>query len=68
MATLFNRNHSIGLLLIDLRGFVCGFSHAPTGIKRIGSILRSKNWTATVIDDFLFAHSKNSLHSVPSVC
>ncbi len=64
VAILLNRNRSIGLLLSELGGFICGFNHAPAGTKRISNLLRSKKWTATVIDDFLFARSKKRIEQL----
>ncbi len=64
VAILLNRNRSIGLLMSELGGFICGFNHAPAGTKRISNLLRSKKWTATVIDDFLFARSKKRIEQL----
>ena len=54
--TMF-RNRVMGLLLSELGGYVCGFSHAPAGTKRISNLLRSKKWKSTLIDDFFFDRS-----------
>lgn len=64
VAILLNRNRSIGLLLSELGGFICGFNHAPAGTKRISNLLRSKKWTVTVIEDFLFSRSKKRIEQL----
>lgn len=51
---LMFRNRPMGLLLSELGGYICGFSHAPAGTKRISNLLRSKKWKASLIDAFLF--------------
>lgn len=64
VAILVNRNRSMGLLLSELGGFICGFHHAPAGTKRISNLLRSKKWSSTVLDDFLFARSKKRIEQL----
>lgn len=56
---LLFRNRSMGLLLSELGGYICGFDHAPAGTKRISNLLRSKKWKADLIDDFLFSRSQD---------
>ena len=51
---LMFRNRSMGLLLSELGGYICGFDKAPAGTKRISNLLRSKKWKAKLIDSFLF--------------
>lgn len=51
---LMFRNRSMGLLLSELGGYICGFDRAPAGTKRISNLLRSNKWSATLIDTFLF--------------
>ena len=48
------RNRAMGLLLSELGGYICGFDHAPAGTKRISNLLRSKKWTAALIDAYFF--------------
>jgi len=48
------RNKSMGLLLSELGGYICGFAHAPAGTKRISNLLRSTKWKASLIDNFFF--------------
>jgi hypothetical protein len=54
----------MGLLLSELGGYICGFSHAPAGTKRISNLLRSKKWTSTIIDNFLFSQTRKRLESL----
>ena len=56
LAILINRNPSMGLLLSELGGYICGFAHAPAGTKRISNLLRSKKWLASLIHDHFFDH------------
>lgn len=58
MAILTFRNRSMGLLLSELGGYICGFTHAPAGTKRISNLLRCSGWTSALIDDFLFERAK----------
>jgi hypothetical protein len=43
---------------------ICGFAHAPAGTKRISNLLRSKKWTSTIIDNFLFSQTRKRLESL----
>lgn len=58
------RNRSMGLLLSELGGYVCGFAHAPAGTKRISNLLRSKKWNACIIDQFLFDRTKKRINEL----
>lgn len=51
---LMFRNRSMGLLLTELGGYICGFDRAPAGTKRISNLLRSKKWSVGLIDDYFF--------------
>lgn len=51
---LIFRERRMGLLLSELGGYICGFNHAPAGTKRISNLLRSKKWSAQLIDNFFF--------------
>lgn len=51
---LLFRNRRMGLLLTELGGYLCGHAHAPAGTKRISNLLRSKKWTSSFIDHYLF--------------
>lgn len=58
------RNRSMGLLLSELGGYICGFAHAPAGTKRISNLLRCSGWTSSLIDDFLFERARDRLHAL----
>lgn len=47
------RHNSLGLLLSELGGKLLGESQAPAGTKRISNLLRSKNWSHNLIEEFL---------------
>ena len=51
---LMFRERRMGLLLSELGGYILGFNRAPAGTKRISNLLRSKKWSASIIDDFFF--------------
>ena len=51
---LMVRERRMGLLLSELGGYICGFAKAPAGTKRISNRLRSKKWSADLIDHFFF--------------
>ena len=57
---LLFRERRMGLLLSELGGYLCGHSKAPAGTKRISNLLRSKKWSASMIDDH-FLWFRNSL-------
>ena len=61
MVILSFRNRSMGLLLSELGGYICGFAHAPAGTKRISNLLRSKKWKADLIDQSLFNRTKQRI-------
>ena len=61
---LMFRNRSMGLLLSELGGYVCGFKHAPAGTKRISNLLRSKKWSSELIDKQLFERSKERIEQI----
>ena len=58
---LMFRNRAMGLLLSELGGYICGFSHAPAGTKRISNLLRSPKWSANLIDHFLFEQTRERI-------
>ncbi len=64
IAILILRNRSIGLLLSELGGYICGFDHAPAGTKRISNLLRSKKWTHELIDHYLFERAKQRIKAL----
>ena len=61
---LLFRNRSMGLLLSELGGYLCGFRHAPAGTKRISNLLRSKKWKSGIIDDFLFERTQSNIEDL----
>lgn len=64
MVVLTFRNRSMGLLLSELGGYLCGFAHAPAGTKRISNLLRSKKWFSDLIDTELFNNCKERINSM----
>ena len=52
-ALIRHRSRSSGLLLSELGGVLLSGGQAPAGTKRLSNLLRSKNWTAEVITDYL---------------
>lgn len=58
------RNKSMGLLLSELGGYICGFAHAPAGTKRISNLLRSPKWKAALIDNFFFNRTKERVEKL----
>ena len=61
---LMFRNRAMGLLLSELGGYICGFSHAPAGTKRISNLLRSAKWSSQLIDHFLFDQIGNRINAL----
>jgi hypothetical protein len=51
------RHRNCGLLLSELGAYLCGPAHAPAGTKRLSNLLRSPNWTASEIADYLWAEA-----------
>lgn len=64
VAILAFRNSSMGLLLSELGGYICGFDHAPAGTKRISNLLRSTKWDAALVDDFLLSRALDRIRSL----
>ena len=58
---LMFRERRMGLLLSELGGYVCGFDKAPAGTKRISNLLRSKKWSADIIDTFFFERTQQRI-------
>lgn len=59
VSILIFRHSKMGLLLSELGAYICGPAHAPAGTKRISNLLRSKKWTAEVIDQYLFDRTRH---------
>lgn len=66
IAILILRNRSMGLVLSELGGYICGFKHAPAGTKRISNLLRSKKWGHELVDTYLFERSKTRIKKMLS--
>lgn len=64
VAILAFRNSSMGLLISELGGYICGFDHAPAGTKRISNLLRSAKWDAALVDDFLLCRALDRIRSL----
>lgn len=58
---LEQRYRASGLLLSELGAFLAGFGHAPAGTKRLSNLLRSKRWSATVLEDYLWSTAERQL-------
>ena len=63
---LMFRERRMGLLLSELGGYLCGHSKAPSGTKRISNLLRSKKWSASMIDDHFFERSVERIAEIIS--
>ena len=61
ISILIFRHTKMGLLLSELGAYICGPAHAPAGTKRISNLLRCKKWTHHLIDDYLFARTKERI-------
>jgi len=57
-----HRNH--GLLLSELGSYLLGPTHAPAGTKRLSNLLRSPNWTATLISDWLWLQATTRISAL----
>lgn len=61
---LIFRHTKMELLLSELGAYICGPAHAPAGTKRISNLLRSKKWTASVIDQYLFDRTRQRVQAL----
>ena len=61
---LEQRYRATGLLLSELGAFLAGFEHAPAGTKRMSNLLRSKRWSATRLEEFLWSAAERQLHDL----
>lgn len=61
LATLFAivqwRNRPHGLLLSELGAYLASPERAPAGTKRLSNLLRSSNWAASLIEQFLWSQA-----------
>jgi hypothetical protein len=51
------RNRAHGLLLSELGAYLASPEHAPAGTKRLSNLLRSPNWAASLIAQFLWSNA-----------
>jgi len=49
------RNRAHGLLLSELGAYLASPDQAPAGTKRLSNLLRSPNWAASLIEQFLWS-------------
>lgn len=65
LATLFaivqSRNRAHGLLLSELGAYISSPEHAPAGTKRLSNLLRSSDWAASRIEQFLWSHAMDEV-------
>src|SRR5262245_47060110 len=53
-ALLVWRHRNLGLLLSELGSHLAAPGHAPAGTKRLSNLLRSNNWQASLLADYLW--------------
>jgi hypothetical protein len=63
-AIVVHRHSRHGLLLSELGGYILHPRQAPAGTKRLSNLLRSRRWTATVIDDFMWQQATRSVEQL----
>lgn len=56
-ACLRFRERHFGLVLSELGAYITSGAHAPAGTKRLSNLLRSSQWTATEVRDFLWSQA-----------
>lgn len=61
VALLEWRNRAHGLLLSELGAYVLDPAHAPAGTKRLSNLLRSPNWAASDLTDYLWQQADRRL-------
>jgi hypothetical protein len=57
-AILTLRHRSHGLLLSELGAYLLSPAHAPAGTKRLSNLLRSPNWSAALLHQYLWHHAQ----------
>lgn len=55
IAVVRHRNRPVALLLSELGAYLADPEHAPAGTKRLANLLRSRQWRAEVVEDYLLA-------------
>lgn len=63
-ALLVWRHRNLGLLLSELGSYLAAPGHAPAGTKRLSNLLRSTNWQATLIADYLWNQAVQQVASL----
>ena len=60
------RNHTHGLLLSELGGFLLSPERAPAGTKRISNLIRCKKWHFQLIERFLWSQGDTAVSQIES--
>lgn len=63
-AIIIHRHGRNGLLLSELGGYLLSPAQAVAGTKRLSNLLRSRRWSAEVIDDFLWQRADEAVHQL----
>ena len=61
------RNHTHGLLLSELGGFLLSPERAPAGTKRISNLIRSKKWHFRIIERFLWEQGDKAVSQIETL-
>lgn len=67
VAILIWRHRNHGLLLSELGGYLMGPTYAPASTKRLSNLLRSPNWTAALISEWLWQQATDQVHALQRV-
>lgn len=65
-ALLLHRHRQMGLVLSELGGFLESPAHAPAGTKRISNLLRSRKWSAELLEAFFWQHADSHVDQLTS--
>jgi len=66
LAILSFRNRSMGLVLSELGGYVCGLKKAAAGTKRISNLLRSPKWSHKDVEAYTLGTALSRLEKLRS--
>lgn len=58
------RNRAHGLLLSELGAYLTSPDQAPAGTKRLSNLLRSTNWSASLLEQFLWSKASAEIASL----
>ena len=61
---LQQRYRASGLLLSELGAFLAGPLHAPAGTKRLSNLLRSRNWTPLLLEEWFWEQAQQRLRAL----